>query len=85
MVNKKISQLEEKTDLLLDDEFPFIRKQGNEYINYKVKKSNICSKLTLELNNVDNTSDLNKPISTATQTAINSLNNTALAYSIALG
>lgn len=57
MVNKKISQLEEKTDLLLDDEFPFIRKQGNNYINYKVKKS----------------------------TVITSLNDIALAYSIALG
>ena len=41
MVNKKISQLEEKTDLLLDDEFPFIRKQGNNYINYKVKKDKL--------------------------------------------
>lgn len=57
MVNKKISQLEEKTDLLLDDEFPFIRKQGNNHINYKVKKS----------------------------TVITSLNDIALAYSIALG
>lgn len=41
--NIQISQLEEKTELLLDDEFPFIRKQGNEYTNYKVKKSNISS------------------------------------------
>ena len=57
MANKKISQLEEKTDLLLDDEFPFIRKQGNNYINYKVKKS----------------------------TVITSLNDIAIAYSIALG
>jgi hypothetical protein len=34
--------------------------------------ANLATKVTVGLGNVDNTSDINKPVSTATQTAINS-------------
>ena len=33
--------------------------------------ANLATKVTVGLSNVDNTSDLNKPVSTATQAAIN--------------
>lgn len=39
----------------------------------------------LSINNVDNTSDANKPVSTATQTAINDAKKFAVAMAIALG
>jgi hypothetical protein len=34
--------------------------------------ANLATKVTVGLGNVDNTSDINKPVSTATQAAINS-------------
>lgn len=43
MADKRISQLEEKTTLLADDEFPFIRNESGTYINYKVKRNNIST------------------------------------------
>ena len=42
----------------------FFRYDGNEWVNDSASKSDVG------LNNVDNTSDANKPISTATQTAL---------------
>jgi hypothetical protein len=41
MADKKISELEEKTILEANDEFPFIRNENGTYVNYKVKRSNI--------------------------------------------
>jgi len=43
MADKKISQLEEKTILEANDEFPFVREENGTYINYKVKRSNITT------------------------------------------
>lgn len=43
------------------------------------------TKAQIGLANVDNTSDLNKPISIATQTVINEVEDNVVAYSIALG
>jgi hypothetical protein len=43
------------------------------------------SRTNLGLGNVDNTSDANKPVSTATQTALTALEKKAMAYAIALG
>lgn len=43
MPDKKISQLEEKTILESNDEFPFIRNENGAYVNYKVKRSNIVT------------------------------------------
>lgn len=52
----------------------------------KVHINAIKSKSDIGLGNVDNTSDLNKPISTATQTALNSkLDDTQLDTNTALG
>ena len=66
-----------------------------DWINFNAKltaNSNLSdlqnvstAKVNLGLNNVNNTSDMNKPISTATQAALNSLANDIFAYSIALG
>jgi hypothetical protein len=44
----------------------------------------VLTKADLGLTNVDNTSDINKPISTAQQQAINRVNNQSIAYAIAL-
>lgn len=60
-------------NLLLGEEFTVVAFKGN---NYKVRIDRLgsfISKDTLGLSNVDNTSDLDKPISKATQDALNTL------------
>lgn len=69
MPNKKISQLTEVITPLNSDVLPIV--SGGD--TKKVQVSNLpISKSQIGLGNVDNTSDANKPISTATQTALNS-------------
>lgn len=69
MPNKKISQLTEVITPLNSDVLPIV--SGGD--TKKVQVSNLpISKSQIGLSNVDNTSDANKPISTATQTALNS-------------
>lgn len=68
MPNKKISQLTEVITPLNSDVLPIV--SGGD--TKKVQVSNLpISKSQIGLSNVDNTSDANKPISTATQTALN--------------
>jgi hypothetical protein len=69
MPNKKILQLTEVITPLNSDFLPIV--SGGD--TKKVQVSNLpISKSQIGLSNVDNTSDANKPISTATQTALNS-------------
>lgn len=87
MANKKISQLETIADL-----------SGNEdllvalnFINYRIKTrrladaigSTLINKVALGLSNVDNTSDSNKPVSTAMQLALNAKSDTVHTHTIA--
>lgn len=52
---------------------------GNQFQYYRGDKTwQTLNKTTVGLSNVDNTSDLNKPISTLTQTALNAKENTIL-------
>lgn len=69
-MSKKISQLEERSILTGDEELP-VALQGS---NYKVKLRNLktlIKKADIGLGNVDNTSDLDKPVSRQTQSALN--------------
>ena len=61
------STLEELTDVIITQPATgeVLKYDGNEWVNDGVTKAEVG------LNNVDNTSDVNKPISTATQTALN--------------
>ena len=78
MPNKKISQLTEVTPIGTDV-IPVVN-------NGETKKSQIAnlpiSKSQVGLGNVDNTSDANKPISSATQTALNGKQDTLTNNSI---
>lgn len=56
-------QISAEADLVLDSNFTV---SGNS-----IALNPVNTRLTLAINNVDNTSDLNKPISTATQNALN--------------
>ena len=59
--------------------------KGGAESSYRVGNVNI-TKANIGLGNVDNTSDLNKPISTATQTALNAkVNKTDIATTLELG
>lgn len=71
MAARKISQLE-IIDILTGEElFPVARGGGNYKVRVRDLRS-LFTKADLGLGNVDNTSDVNKPISTATQAALNS-------------
>jgi hypothetical protein len=79
MANRKISELDELVTASQDDALPIVDTVSSE--TKKIKISGVKSSLNLQksdvgLSNVDNTSDLNKPISTATQTALNGKQNT---------
>lgn len=78
---KRISQLDELVNVDGTEEIPII-KDGR---NYRVKASRIGGNVTkdsLGLGNVDNTSDANKPISTATQTALNGKANSSHTHAL---
>ena len=74
MANKKITELPELLIATENDVLPIVDEAGPE--TKKIKVSGLKSSLNLTrsdvgLSSVDNTSDANKPISTATQTALN--------------
>lgn len=82
MANKKISSLTELAAAVANDLIPIVDTLTTE--TKKIKVGNLLnsipiSKSTVGLGNVDNTSDFNKPISSATQTALNSKENTIVA------
>ncbi len=58
--------------------------QIDAHIN-NVSNPHGVTKSQVGLGNADNTSDANKPVSIATQAALNINNNDSIAYSIALG
>ena len=69
-MSKKISQLQ-LPDIITGQELIPVTIDGN---NYAIKVSditNLVTKHSVKLGNVDNTSDINKPISSATQSALN--------------
>lgn len=76
MAGKKISQFDEVFSLQSNAEIPLARLGGNQKIsgaNLLSTKANVVHSHTaadVGLGNVNNTSDLNKPISTATATAL---------------
>jgi hypothetical protein len=73
MADKKISQLNAATTIFDADDFAVVQDGETKQTNASVVKTYVkdgLSKSDVGLGNVDNTSDLNKPISTATQTAL---------------
>jgi hypothetical protein len=73
MADKKISQLNAATTIFDADDFAVVQDGETKQANASVVKNYVkdgLSKSDVGLGNVDNTSDLNKPISTATQTAL---------------
>ena len=69
-MSSKISQLEEVVELTGEEVSVIVVGNGN----YKFKLSAIKQLITksdVQLDNVDNTSDANKPVSEATQVALN--------------
>lgn len=78
---KRISQLDELLNVDGTEEIPIV-KDGR---NYRVKANRVggnVTKASIGLGNVDNTSDADKPISTATQTALNGKANSSHAHAI---
>jgi len=74
--SKKISELDERTDPVSTDLVPIVDTDGS--ITYKstllnAKKGLDLTKADVGLANAENTSDANKPISTATQNALDAL------------
>ena len=80
MANKKISQLEAIPNLVGNEDLLI----ASNNTNYRIKTrrladalgSSLINKAALGLNNVDNTSDLNKPVSSAMQLALNAKSDT---------
>jgi hypothetical protein len=73
MADKKTSQLNAATTIFDADDFAVVQDGETKQANASVVKTYVkdgLSKSDVGLGNVDNTSDLNKPISTATQTAL---------------
>lgn len=78
---KRISQLDELVSLDGTEDIPIIK--GGR--NYRIKSSVVggaVTKASLGLGNVDNTSDAAKPISNATQSALNGKANTVHSHAI---
>jgi hypothetical protein len=74
MADKKISQLNAAATIYDADDFAVVQDGETKQANASVVKTYVkdgLSKSDVGLGNVDNTSDANKPISTATQTAVN--------------
>lgn len=83
MANKKITDLNELVTSGDNDVFPIVDVVSDE--TKKIKLSRVKASLNIQktdvgLSNVDNTSDINKPISTATQTALNLKANSSDVY-----
>lgn len=74
MTAKRFSQLDELTTLTGDEEVPLAFNGANRKFKLRTLRS-LIRKQDVGLGNVDNTSDLNKPISIATQGALNSKSN----------
>lgn len=75
MADKKISQLNTATTIYDADDLPVVQDGETKQANASTVKAYVkdgLSKSDVGLGNVDNTSDANKPVSTATQTALDS-------------
>lgn len=75
MADKKISQLNTATTVFDADDFTIVQDGETKQANASTVKAYAkdgLSKSDVGLGNVDNTSDANKPVSTATQTALDS-------------
>ena len=73
---KKITDLDLVTTVSDDDLFIVETATGTKSVKIETFRDTEVTKESIGLGNVDNTSDLNKPISTATQTALNAKANT---------
>lgn len=74
MADKKISQLNTATTIYDADDLAVVQDGETKQANASTVKAYVkdgLSKSDVGLGNVDNTSDANKPVSTATQTALN--------------
>src|SRR5574344_1606602 len=69
MADLKISKMTKATTLAGEEIIPIVQNGSNKSVTVNLIKESI-DKSDIGLENVDNTSDLNKPISTATQTAL---------------
>ena len=74
---KKIKELEQATSVTDDDLFIVETKLGTKSVNIGTFKGDAVTAESIGLGNVDNTADLDKPISTAVQTALNQKANTS--------
>lgn len=81
MTAKKISQLDEITTLTGNEEVPVAHEGQNFKFKIHAIKS-IVTKSDVGLSNVDNTSDLQKPVSNAVQSALNGKANNGHGHSI---
>ena len=78
MADKKISQLDTAATIYDADDFTIVQDGDTKQANASTVKAYAkdgLSKSDVGLGNVDNTSDANKPVSTATQTALNGKEN----------
>lgn len=67
---KKIKDLEQATSVTDEDLFIVETKTGTKSVNIGTFKGDAVTAESIGLGNVDNTADINKPISTATQKAL---------------
>lgn len=81
-MNKQIHQLLPELTTPQSGDFLPIESSG---VTRRVQVSNLVTKQAAGLGNVDNTSDANKPVSTATQLAIDAAADDAIAIAVALG
>lgn len=78
MPDKKISELNTAAAVYDADDFALVQDGDTKQVNASAVKAYVkdgLSKSDVGLGNVDNTSDANKPVSTATQTALNGKEN----------
>ena len=73
MADQPTSTLDEKTTLADDDLLMITDSEVAPLTSKKIKKSNAFTKENVGLDQVDNTSDADKPVSTATQSAIDAV------------
>jgi hypothetical protein len=60
--------------------------KGNNTVDASTQEiANLATKTTVGLGNCNNTSDINKPISTATQTALSNVESAAVAFALIFG
>ena len=85
MADKKISELNTATTIYDADDLAVVQDGETKQANASTVKAYVkdgLSKSDVGLGNVDNTSDANKPVSTATQTALNLKQNAASAATL---